>query len=169
MNEEKLQLNYLNIAPRKVRLVTDILRGLSINEAEAQLFNMSNRAAGVLLKLLKSGEANIKNNKQKEPSKYFISTIKVDGGPMLKRMMARARGRGTAIQKKTSHITIVLKESEKPLNNKWKIVSEKPKLAKKPEKKETKKKTYEEHANHDHGKIEEKRGFLERVFRRKSV
>ena len=169
MNEEKLKLNHLNIAPRKVRLVTDILRGLSINEAEAQLFSIPNRAASVLLKLFKSAEANIKNNSKKDPSKYFVHSIQVDGGPMLKRMMARARGRGTPIQKKTSHITLVLRESEKVLNNNFKIVIEKPKSLKKIEKKEANKKSYEDHADHTHGKIEEKPGFLQKVFRRKSI
>ena len=169
MTQESLQLNHLNIAPRKVRLVADLLRGLSVNEAEAQLLNMRNRAAEVLLKLLKSGEANIKNNRQKDPANFFVSTLTVDQGPMLKRMMARARGRGTAIHKHTSHVTLVLKESEKPLVSRWKIITEKPKSAKKLEKKEAKKKTYDEHEGHDHGKIEEKPGFLQKVFRRKSV
>lgn len=168
MNKETVKLNYLRIAPRKVRLVAGLLRGLSLNDAEAHLVNLRNRAALMLVKLFKSAEANIKNNQKKNPDDFYVQSISVDEGPMLKRMMPRARGRGVAIHKKSSHITLVLAESNKKLSNKFKVTINRPKLSKKTEHDHTHAKTFKE--NPEPSKIQDKKpGFLQRIFRRKSI
>jgi large subunit ribosomal protein L22 len=101
------KLRYLRIAPRKVRLVADLIRGKSVNEAETILNFTPKKAALPLLKLLKQAIANAKNLGL-EKEKLFISKILVDEGPKLKRVMPRARGQANIIQKKTSHITLLL-------------------------------------------------------------
>lgn len=104
------RLRHLHIAPRKVRLVADLIRGKSVQQAETLLQFQSKRAVGPLHKLLKSAVANAKNNLKIPIENLYISKITVDEGPKLKRWRPRARGRAYPIQKKTSHITIVLDE-----------------------------------------------------------
>jgi len=104
------KLNYLRITPRKVRLVADLIRGKSTEEAQTILSFTVKKAAAPLLKLLKSAIANAKNQFQLDESNLYISKILVDEGPKYKRWMPRARGMASEIQKKTSHITIVLDE-----------------------------------------------------------
>jgi len=104
--------NYLRIAPRKVRLVVNLIRGKNIEEAQAILSFTVKRAARPLLKLLNSAIANAKDGFQLDSSNLYIYKITVDEGPKLKRWRPRSRGRAFPIQKKTSHITIVLEEIE---------------------------------------------------------
>jgi len=107
------KLKYLRIAPRKVRLVADLIRGKSVEESQNILTFTKKRAALPLLKLLKSAVANAENNFQLDKKNLYIPKILVDEGPKLKRMMPRSRGQANEIQKKTSHITIVLDEIKK--------------------------------------------------------
>ena len=107
------RLRYLRIAPRKVRLVADLIRGKSVEEAQTILNFTVKRASLPLLKLLNSAISNAKNNFKLEPKNLFISKITVDEGPKYKRWMPRARGQAYEIQKKTSHVTIILEEMEK--------------------------------------------------------
>ena len=107
------KLRYLRIAPRKVRLTADLIRGKKVQEALNQLQFITKRAALPLTKLLKSAMANARNNFGLEEGNLYISKITVDEGPKLKRWMPRARGRVTEIQKKTSHITLILDEIAK--------------------------------------------------------
>jgi large subunit ribosomal protein L22 len=111
MKTQTAKLRYLHIAPRKVRLVANAIKGLSVNEAEAQLLMSPRRPASDLIKLLRSAVANAKHNAQLSPERLFVKEIRVDQGPMLERYMPRAMGRATAIQKKSSHVTLVLAES----------------------------------------------------------
>ncbi len=101
------KLSYLRIAHRKVRLVVDLIRGKPVEEAQVILSFTIKRAAKPVLKLLKSAVANAKHNFQIEDNLY-ITKITVDGGPMRKKARARARGLAFPIQKKTSHITLIL-------------------------------------------------------------
>lgn len=112
MAQATATLRYLRIAPRKVRSVAGLMRGLPVIEAEAQLMVQPRRAALPLLKLLRSAIANATTTKELDRDKLYIQSLRVDQGPMMKRMMARARGRGVIIQKKMSHVTIVLGERE---------------------------------------------------------
>ncbi len=115
MPQHTAKLNHLRMAPRKVRLVADMLRGLPLNEAEARLSLDRHRAARPLLKLLRSA-ANGAAKKEMNLETLYVSTIRVDNGPMLKRYMPRAQGRGAMIQKKSSHIILGLdvNPSQKP-------------------------------------------------------
>ena len=170
MGIEKVQLNYLRMAPRKVRLVTDLIKGLSVNDAQAQLLLNPKRASQPILKLLQSAINNATNNKKMDEKKLFIKEIKVDQAPMLKRWLPRAMGRATPIQKKSSHITLVLAESEKPKVSKFKI--QKQEKIKKPKGKKLKeKKEKEEKEKEQELKVEpkESRGFMRKMFRRKSI
>jgi len=105
-----VQLKYLRIAPRKVRLVADLIRGKSLEKAKMILDFTPKKASLPLLKLLKQAEASAKNNFQLDPSNLFISKILIDLGPKYKRWEPRARGQAYEIQKITSHVKIVLEE-----------------------------------------------------------
>jgi len=107
------KLKHLHIAPRKVRLVANAIKGLSVNEAEAQLLFRAKRSSHVILQLLRSAVANAKNNQKLNPSNLIVKNIQVDQGPTLKRFLPRAMGRATPIHKKTSHISLILEESPK--------------------------------------------------------
>ncbi|MBU4299130.1 50S ribosomal protein L22 [Patescibacteria group bacterium] len=104
------KLKYLRIAPRKVRLVADLIRGKRAEEAKNILNFTIKKAALPILKLLKSCLANAKNDFQLEEGNLYIQKLLVDEGPKNKRWIARARGKADEIQKKTSHITIILEE-----------------------------------------------------------
>ncbi len=107
-----VKAKHIRIAPRKVRLVADMIRGEKVQKAKSLLSFTVNKSAMPILKLLNSGTANAKNDFSWEESNLYISKIIVDEGPKLKRWMPRARGSASPIQKKTSHITIDLNEIE---------------------------------------------------------
>lgn len=135
----QVSLRYLRIAPRKTRLVADVIRGMSVNNAEAQLMISPRRPSVALLKLLRSGVANAKLNLQADPDALFIKEIRVDGGPMMKRWTPRARGSAAQIQKKMSHITITLGVSTTPTKSRFTILAKPKKEKKDTEKKKGKK------------------------------
>ncbi len=111
--EVKAKLSYLRIAPRKVRMVTALIKGKKVEKAQAILNFTTKKSAQQVLKLLNSALASAINTFQMQGANMYISKVLVNEGPKLKRWRARARGRAFAIQKKTSHITIVLQETEK--------------------------------------------------------
>jgi large subunit ribosomal protein L22 len=104
------KLKYLKIAPRKTRLVADLIRGKKVEEAKPILNFTVKKAAKPILKLLNSAIANAGNDLNLDSKNLYIDKIIVDEGPKYKRWMPRARGRVTEIQKKSSHITLVLEE-----------------------------------------------------------
>lgn len=104
------KLNYLRMAPRKVRLVASLIRGKTVLEAERQLKFSTKRAGTALFKLLASAIANASHNFSLQKENLKISKIVVDGGPPLKRIRPRAFGKAFPIRKRTSHITMVLSE-----------------------------------------------------------
>lgn len=105
------KLKYLRIAPRKVRLVADLIRRKRVEEAKTILNFTTKKAAKPLLKLLNAAVADAKHNFQLDPLNLYISKITVDEGQKYKRWMPRARGVATEIQKKTSQVIIVLEET----------------------------------------------------------
>ncbi len=111
MAETKAQLNYLRIAPRKVREVASVIRGRNAQEAAELLEHTRRRAAQPLAKLVRSAIANASHNHDLDENTLRISRVEVNQGPMLKRYRPRAMGRATEIQKKMSHVTVIL-ESE---------------------------------------------------------
>jgi len=108
--EIKAKLNHLRIAPRKVRLVANMIRGKKALDALDLLNFVIKRPGLPIMKLLASAIANARNNFHIESENLFITKITVDEGPMQKRWMPRARGVAGPIHKKTSHITLVLEE-----------------------------------------------------------
>jgi large subunit ribosomal protein L22 len=108
--EIKAKLQDLRVSPRKTRLVVDVIRGLSIEDAFNQLNFVNKKVTLPIKNLLDSAVANALNNFSLEKNNLFIKEIRVDEGRTLKRWMPRARGRATPIRKRTSHITLVLGE-----------------------------------------------------------
>ena len=108
--EAKATLRYARISPRKVGIVCDLIRGKSVEQATAILMTTPKAASELLLKLLKSAAANAENNHQMDPEKLFVSTTFATPGPIIKRIRPRAQGRAFRINKRTSHVTIVVKE-----------------------------------------------------------
>jgi len=108
--EAKAVVRYVRIAPRKVRLVVDLIRGKQVGEALAILKHTPKAASPVVEKLLKSAIANAEHNYEMDPNNLVIGKVFVDQGPTLKRFRPRAMGRASRIHKRTSHITVVLNE-----------------------------------------------------------
>lgn len=107
----KATLTHLRIAPRKVRLVADTVRGKKVSQALNILSFTRKKAAFPVQKLLKSAIANASENDGiSDVDNLVIARITVDEGPTLKRYMPRARGRATPIRKRTSHVKIYLQE-----------------------------------------------------------
>lgn len=110
--EAKAVAKYIRISPRKVSIVLDLIRNKPVDYAMAVLKHTPKAACEDLQKLLKSAMANAENNHNMDTSKLYISECFVCPGPILKRMRPRAQGRAFRIDKRTSHITLVLKEKE---------------------------------------------------------
>jgi large subunit ribosomal protein L22 len=108
--EVKARLRFVRIAPRKARLVADMIRGKRSEEALNALTFTKKAAAKILIKLLKSAIANATQKKNIDIDRLFVKQITVDQGPTMKRYQPRALGRATMIRKRTSHIHIVLDE-----------------------------------------------------------
>lgn len=106
--ETKAKLRHLRLAPRKVRLVIDLIRGLKVDKAINQLEGLSKEATKPVLKLLNSAIANAKHNHDLNEDSLRVKETMVDNGPIMYRWMPRAMGRATPIRKRTCHITIVL-------------------------------------------------------------
>ncbi|MBK6728014.1 MAG: 50S ribosomal protein L22 [Xanthomonadales bacterium] len=96
------------ISPQKARLVADQVRGLPVGRAANILTFSTKKAAEIVRKVLQSAIANAENNQGADIDELKVTQIFVDEGPTMKRMHARAKGRGTRIIKRTSHITVVV-------------------------------------------------------------
>ena len=108
----KAYLRYVRISPRKVQIVCDLIRGKNAGTAVAILMQTNKAAAEPLLKLLKSAMANAENNHEMNPETLVGKSVFVCPGPIMKRVRPRAQGRAFRINKRTSHITLVLGERE---------------------------------------------------------
>ena len=106
----KAHAKYLRISPRKVKIVADLIRGKSLEQATAILLTTPKAASEPLLKLLKSAVANAENNNGMDVEKLYVSTAIANPGPTLKRGMPRAQGRYNRILKRTTHITLGVSE-----------------------------------------------------------
>src|SRR5690348_1838785 len=106
--EAKAILRSARISAQKARLVADLVRGMPVGRASDVLQFSDKKAAHLIRKVLLSAVANAENNLGADVDELKVSTIMVDEGPSLKRMHARAKGRGSRITKRTSHITIVV-------------------------------------------------------------
>lgn len=106
----KVVLRNLRIAPRKVRLVVNLVKGKPVQYALDLLKMTNKRAAPVVYKMIQSAVANATNNSTVDVDRLVVSVGFVDGGTSMKRWLPRAQGRATPLQKRTSHVTIKLKE-----------------------------------------------------------
>jgi large subunit ribosomal protein L22 len=109
--EVRAQAKYVRMSPRKARLVAEHIRGRSVPEARAVLAFTSREAAGVLQKVLQSAVSNAEANHGIPEDRLYVKATYVDGGPVMKRWRARARGRVARIRKRTCHITVTLVEA----------------------------------------------------------
>lgn len=108
--EAKAKARYVRIAPRKARLVIDLIRGKQVGEALAILQHTPRAASPIIEKVVRSAVANAEHNYEMDVNNLVISEAFVDEGPTLKRFRPRAQGRASRINKRTSHITVVVKE-----------------------------------------------------------
>ena len=106
------KLKYARISPRKVKIVCDLIRGKDTKTAMAILMQTPKAASELLIKLLGSAIANAENNHHMDASKLYVSECFVCPGPTLKRIMPRAKGSADRILKRTSHVTMVVKERD---------------------------------------------------------
>jgi len=165
------KLNYLRIAPRKVRLVADLVRGKSVKEVQSILNFTVKKSATPLLKLLNQAVDSAINNFQLNPDNLYISKITVDEGPKYKRWRPRARGQTYEIQKKTSHITIILDEKVKTKKKVRKIKRPKETIEKVSRVEEAKEKITKPPKPRPEIEITKpkiEKGVIKRIFRRKA-
>ena len=108
--EAKAYAKYIRMSPRKINVVLKLIRGKNVGEALAILKLTPRASAPVIEKLLKSVVANAENNNKMDVNKLFIAETFANNGPMLKRFRPHAQGRAFRIKKRTSHITMVVKE-----------------------------------------------------------
>ncbi|NLJ56278.1 MAG: 50S ribosomal protein L22 [Firmicutes bacterium] len=110
--EAKAQAKFVRIAPRKARLVMDLIRGKNAGEAFSILRFIPRQASITIGKVLQSALANAEHNYEMNKDDLYVYRAYVDEGPTLKRFRPRAFGRAARIRKRTSHLTIILKERE---------------------------------------------------------
>ena len=108
----KAHAKTVRVTPRNARLVIDLIRGKNIKEAQAILMFTPRSASPIILKVLNSAIANAENNNNATVEKLYVKEAYVNEGVRLKRLLPRAKGRGDIIQKRTSHITVVVAERE---------------------------------------------------------
>ena len=112
MAEARAILRYARIAPRKARLVVDLIRGKQVGEALSALKFIPRKGARILEKVLKSAVADAQQHEIGDLDDLWISRAYVDGGPVMKRVRPAPQGRAHWIRKRTSHITVVLSVRE---------------------------------------------------------
>lgn len=101
---------FARISPQKARLVADLIRGKDVESAVNILTFSGKKAAGLMKKVLNSAIANAENNEGADVDELKVTAVYVDEGPLMKRMRARAKGRGNRIIKRMSHITVTVSE-----------------------------------------------------------
>ena len=109
-NEVKAVLKYVRISPQKVRRIIQGIKGKPVEAGLNTLKFMPQKSAGIIEKIVRSAVANADQHPDIDVDTLIIQNIIADQGPTLKRFRARARGRGTRILKRTSHITVILAE-----------------------------------------------------------
>lgn len=109
--QAKAHARYLRIAPRKARLVVDLIRGKQVGEAISILRHTPKASSPLIEKVLNSAIANAEHNYSLDPNNLYVSEVYVNEGPTMKRFRPRAQGRASRINKRTSHITVVVSEN----------------------------------------------------------
>lgn len=108
----RAQAKFVRISPRKVQIICDMIRGKDVRYAEALMAATPKAGCEYVIKVLKSACANAENNLEMDPDALYVEKAFVDAGPILKRGQPRAHGRMFRINKRTSHITVVVAEKE---------------------------------------------------------
>jgi large subunit ribosomal protein L22 len=108
--ETRATLRHARISAQKARLVADLVRGMPVDRALNLLAFTEKKAAGMVRKVLESAIANAEHNDGADVDGLKVSAICVDEGPTMKRMHARAKGRGSRVMKRTSHITVTVSD-----------------------------------------------------------
>ena len=103
---------YLRVAPRKMRLVADLVRGKGVGQALGVLEHVPKKSAKLVAKTLKSVVANAEGTQRVDVDRLYVKRITVDEGPTAKRFLPRAHGRATRVRKRTSHLTVVVDERQ---------------------------------------------------------
>jgi large subunit ribosomal protein L22 len=177
------KLTNLRISPRKVRLTTEMIKGLDVDDALNQLEAKVKKSNPFISKLVKSAISNAENNFGVDRTNMFVADVMVNAGPTLKRWMPKAYGRAGAIHKRTSAITVIIDEriegkgrktKEQLEQEKKKRIEEKRKIEKEAREKEDTKKTEKEFENIEKGPAESKNtsakgNWGSKIFRRKSM
>jgi len=107
----KAVARYVRVSPQKVRWMAEAIKGKPVEKALATIKFMPQKAAGIVEKVLRSAVANAEQMPDVDIDDLVVSNLIADCGPMLKRFAARARGRGTRILKRTSHVTVILTDA----------------------------------------------------------
>jgi large subunit ribosomal protein L22 len=110
--EARAEHKFARISPRKVKIVCDLIRGKDVKTAEALMRQTPKAASELLIKVLKSAVANAENNNSMDTDKLYVKETYANPGPILKRGMPRAQGRMYRINKRTSHITVIVAEKD---------------------------------------------------------
>ena len=182
--KSETKLNNLRIAPRKVRLIADLIRGLDVQEALNQLAYTVRRSSLPMEKLLRSAIANAENNFGLDRDNLYVSAVLVGEGATLKRWLPRAFGRATMLKKRTSKISLVLEERVEGKNRKTKEQLETERKNREEAKKKLEQELKDEQAKESPSSIDKvsskkeshkedrqggKKGWIKKVFQRKSV
>lgn len=179
------KLNNLRIAPRKSKLVADLIKNLDVADAIKQLDAIVKRSNPHVKKLLESAISNAENNFGLDKDNLYVFDVIVGAGPSYKRWMPRAYGRASMILKRTSKITVVLeeriegkgrktkeqmeKERKQRMEKKKKEEKEKTEEKDKKEKEEKKKQTFGNEIKGEELKKETTKNWANKIFRRKSM
>jgi large subunit ribosomal protein L22 len=111
-DEGRAQLKFARISARKIKIVADTIKNKNVNEAMNILRFTPKAGSAILAKLLKSAMSNAENNNNLNVDNLVVSEIYANQGPTMKRIMPKAQGRAARIRKRTSHITVVLREAK---------------------------------------------------------
>src|SRR3989344_8223632 len=123
IKEVKAFARGIHMSPRKVRLVVDVVKGMTVEDALTNLAFMSKKAALPVKKLVDSAVANAQHNFQIASDRLFVKSLTVDGGQVMERFKPRAQGRAFPIRRRTSHINLILGVADKAIASKRKIVT----------------------------------------------
>lgn len=108
--EAKATAKYIRVSPLKAKRVADLIRGKNVNDAIVILRLTGNKPARAFEKVVKSAAANAENNHHMDASKLFVYTVSANQGPTMKRIKAKSMGKAAVIKKRSSHLSVVLKE-----------------------------------------------------------
>ena len=108
--EARAVAKHIRVSPLKAKRVADLIRGKNLDEALVVLRLTGNKPARAYEKVVKSAAANAENNHGMDVAKLYVSEVNANQGPIMKRLKARSMGRASVIKKRSSHLSVVLKE-----------------------------------------------------------